>query len=72
MPELRPGDILAVMDAGAYFSSYSTNFAFPRPSIVMVNDGTTCLIRNEETFEHLTAMDAPEVFRSIEKSRALK
>ena len=72
MPELRPGDFLAVMDAGAYFSSYSTNFAFPRPAIVMVNDGTTCLIRKEETFEHLTAMDAPEVFRSLEKSHALK
>ena len=72
MPELRPGDILAIMDAGAYFSSYSTNFAFPRPAIVMVNDGTTRLIRKEETFEHLTAMDAPEVFRSIERSHALK
>jgi hypothetical protein len=47
------------MDAGAYFSSYSSNFAFPRPAIVMVDDGIASVIRQEETFEHLIAMDAP-------------
>jgi diaminopimelate decarboxylase len=57
LPELVPGDILAVMDAGAYFSSYSTNFSFPRPPIVMVSDNKSEIIRQEETFEHLTAMD---------------
>lgn len=57
LPELTPGDVLAVMDAGAYFSSYSSNFAFPRPGIVMVCDGKSCSIRNHESFEHLTAMD---------------
>jgi diaminopimelate decarboxylase len=59
LPELKAGDILAVMDAGAYFSSYSSNFAFPRPAIVMVDDGIASVIRQEETFEHLIAMDAP-------------
>lgn len=57
LPELRPGDVLAVMDAGAYFSSYSSNFSFPRPAIVMVANGEANVIRREETFEHLTAMD---------------
>ena len=57
LPELKPGDVLAVMDAGAYFSSYSTNFAFVRPPIIMVNDETAQVIRQEETFEHLIAMD---------------
>ena len=57
LPDLIPGDILAVMDAGAYFSSYSTNFSFPRPPIVMVDEGRAELIRQGETFEHLTAMD---------------
>jgi diaminopimelate decarboxylase len=57
LPELAPGDILAVMDAGAYFSSYATNFAFPRPPIVMVSEGEAKVIRREETFEHLTGMD---------------
>ncbi|MGI0016970.1 MAG: diaminopimelate decarboxylase family protein, partial [Nitrososphaera sp.] len=57
LPPLRPGDVLAVMDAGAYFSSYSSNFSFPRPPIVMVSEGGAHVIRNQETFEHLIAMD---------------
>ncbi len=57
LPELKPGDVLAVMDAGAYFSSYSSNFAFPRPEIVMVSGGKSISIRKSESFEHLTAMD---------------
>jgi len=57
LPELQSGDILAVMDAGAYFSSHSSNFSFPRPCIVMVSDGKSSVIRKRETFDHLTAMD---------------
>jgi diaminopimelate decarboxylase len=57
LPSLQPGDALAVMDAGAYFSSYSSNFAFPRPAIVMVKAGRAVLIRETETFQHLVAMD---------------
>jgi len=57
MPEVSRGDILAVMDAGAYFSSYSTNFAFPRPAIIMVKYGEIKMIRREEAFNHLVAMD---------------
>lgn len=58
LPELKPGDVLAVMDAGAYFSSYSTNFAFPRPAIIMVSDGEARVLRPEEPFDHLTSMDS--------------
>jgi diaminopimelate decarboxylase len=57
LPRLQPGDVLAVMDAGAYFSSYSSNFAFPRPAIVMIADGKASVIRATETFDHLTALD---------------
>lgn len=57
LPKLQAGDVLAVMDAGAYFSSYSTNFAFPRCAIVMVDAGNASVIRGAETFEHLTALD---------------
>ncbi len=57
LPELQAGDILAIMDAGAYFSSYSSNFAFPRPAIVMIDEGRASLIRKEETFDHLVGMD---------------
>lgn len=62
LPELSSGDILAVMDGGAYFSSYSSNFAFPRPAILMIDQGDVRVIRKEETFEHLTAMDARAAF----------
>src|SRR5215831_1914952 len=58
LPELRTGDILAVMDAGAYFSSYSMTFAFGRPAIVMVDRGEAEVIREAESFEYLTALDA--------------
>lgn len=57
LPLLDDRDIIAVMDAGAYFSSYSSNFAFQRPAIVMVNGNDVTVLRDEETFEHITAMD---------------
>lgn len=57
LPELILGDFLAVMDAGAYFSSYSTNFSFPRPTIVRVDGGRAEVIRNGETFDYLISMD---------------
>jgi diaminopimelate decarboxylase len=65
LPQLAPGDVLAVMDAGAYFASYSSNFAFPRPEIVMLHDGATETLRRRETFEHLTGMDV-----AIDRPRA--
>ena len=59
LPRLREGDVLATMDAGAYFSSFSTNFAFPRPAIVMVcEESGVRVIHHAESFEHLIAMDA--------------
>ena len=58
LPELNNDDILAIMDAGAYFSSYSSNFAFQRPPIVMVSGSGVTVLRKEETFEHLVAMDS--------------
>jgi diaminopimelate decarboxylase len=58
LPKLEVGEVLAVMDAGAYFSSYSSNFAFPRPAVVMVDEGRASVVRAAETFEHLTALDS--------------
>jgi diaminopimelate decarboxylase len=58
LPELFEGDVLLTMDAGAYFSSYSTNFAFPRPAILIVDEDGGCrLLRGAESFEHLTSLD---------------
>ena len=58
LPPLAPGDILAVMDTGAYFTSLSNNFAGPRPAVVMVENGRRRLIRRRETFEDIFSRDA--------------
>ncbi len=65
-PKLEVGDILAIMDAGAYFSSYAMNFAFPRACIVSVDGDEVKVLRNRENYKHLTAMDEVD-FLSIEE-----
>jgi diaminopimelate decarboxylase len=57
MPELKYNDVIAVMDAGAYFSSYATTFSFPRPAIVMIENGKIITLRRKETTEDITALD---------------
>ncbi|MFH1808762.1 MAG: pyridoxal-dependent decarboxylase [Pseudomonadota bacterium] len=62
-PELQVGDVLAIMDAGAYLVPFSTTFSFPRPGVVLVDDGRVVLLRRAETFEDLVARD---VMNSLE------
>ena len=57
LPALSPGDVLAVMDTGAYFTSLGNNFAGPRPAVVMIEQGNATLIRRRETFEDLFSRD---------------
>ncbi|MGH7890573.1 MAG: diaminopimelate decarboxylase family protein, partial [Thermodesulfobacteriota bacterium] len=57
LPELERGDVLAIMDAGAYFTSFSNNFSYPRPAVVLVSGDSHKLVRQHESFEHITAMD---------------
>ena len=57
LPELEAGDVLAIMDAGAYFTSFANNFSFPRPAVVGVSDGRHRLLRKRETFEQMSAVD---------------
>ncbi len=57
MPPLEVGDLIALMDAGAYFSSFSNSFAFPRPPIVLADNGETRILRERETFEAIIARD---------------
>ncbi len=61
LPRLEAGDVIAIMDAGAYFTSYACNFAFPRPGIVSLDNGQVSTLRHRERFEHLTAMDGIEL-----------
>lgn len=57
MPDLVPGDVLAVCDAGAYFTVQESNFGFPRPAIVSVRAGVPRLLRRRETFDDMVARD---------------
>ena len=57
LPPLVPGDLLSIRDAGAYFTSFANDFAFPRPAIVGVREGKARVLRHRESFEAMVAMD---------------
>ena len=51
MPELKEGDLLAILNAGAYAFSMSSQYnSRPRAAEVLVKDGESDLIRDRETF----------------------
>jgi diaminopimelate decarboxylase len=56
-PALQCGDVLAIMDAGAYFISFSNSFSFPRPAVILVSEGNHQAIRMRESFDQMIAMD---------------
>ncbi|MCK4425552.1 MAG: diaminopimelate decarboxylase, partial [Deltaproteobacteria bacterium] len=54
MPDLNQGSLLAVMSAGAYGFTMSSNYnSRPRVSEVMVKDDHFKLIRKRETYASL-------------------
>lgn len=54
MPESKPGDLLAVMSAGAYAFTMASNYnSRPRVPEILVKGDKTFLIRERETFEDL-------------------
>ena len=56
-PELEEGDVLAIMDAGAYFIPNQMVFSNPRPPIVSVHNGGCTVVRKRETFEDIVQAD---------------
>jgi diaminopimelate decarboxylase len=59
MPELKPGDLAAVLDAGAYGLSLSSNYnSRPRPAEVLVEGKRARLIRRRETMDDLLAAES--------------
>lgn len=58
IPKVKEGDIIAVLDCGAYSLSSSTQFLYPRPPAVMINSqGKEHIIRERESFEDVTGKD---------------
>ena len=58
LPELEPDDVLAVMDAGAYFTSTATNFGGPRPGVVVLDGERVEVARRRETYEDLARLES--------------
>ena len=65
LPEVSPGDVIAVLDTGAYQDALANNFnAIPRPATVLVRGDESELIRRAETVEDVFARDVvPERLR---------
>lgn len=54
LAEVHPGDVLAILNAGAYGFSMSSNYnSKPRPAEVLVDHHTHRLIRRRETLEDI-------------------
>jgi diaminopimelate decarboxylase len=54
----RPGNLLAILDAGAYGMSLSSNYnSRPRAAEVMVDSGRTKLVRRRETLKEMLAAE---------------
>jgi diaminopimelate decarboxylase len=54
LPEIKEGDILAIMNTGAYaFSMASQYNSRPRPREVLIKNGDCEIIREKETYEDL-------------------
>jgi diaminopimelate decarboxylase len=58
LPELAPGDVLAVPATGAYTASMASNYnTLPRPAAVMVAAGQARLVVRREAVDDLLARD---------------
>lgn len=54
LPDVRPGDVLSLENAGAYGFSMASNYNLrERPAEVLVYEGVPHLIRRRETFEDM-------------------
>ena len=55
--KLDEGDIIAILDAGAYGYTMSSPYnSRPRPAEILIKDGQSFLIREAESFEDLTRL----------------
>jgi diaminopimelate decarboxylase len=58
VPEIEPGDVIALLDTGAYEEGSASNFnALPRPATVLVRGADAEVIRRAERIEELYARD---------------
>lgn len=66
MPAFKPGDLVAIMSAGAYGFSMASNYnSRPKPAEVMAKDDSFSIIRSRETYDDLVRGEViPEFLRT--------
>jgi diaminopimelate decarboxylase len=58
LPEVEPGELLAIRDVGAYGFVMTSNYNLrPRPAEVVMKEGVFQLARRRETFDDLVALE---------------
>lgn len=58
MPEIKSGDLLAVLATGAYNYSMASNYnRIPRPPVILTKNGRSKLAVRRETYEDLVRND---------------
>jgi diaminopimelate decarboxylase len=57
MPKVAAGEMLAILDSGAYFTSWESSFGFPRPAIISAVNCRHSLLRERESFDHMISLD---------------
>jgi len=56
LPDLGPGDLVAILDAGAYGMTMASNYnTQPRPPEIVVSGGVAAVARRRETWDDLLA-----------------
>lgn len=72
LPELHPGDLLAVPMVGAYCLAMASNYNLsPRPAAVIVAFGDARLIRRRETYDDLLRNDVIDACSSAQAAGRL-
>lgn len=60
LPATKPGDVLAMLDTGAYGYSMASNYnRNPRPAVVFVENGQAQLVIKRESLDDLVSLDLP-------------
>ena len=57
LPLVKEGEILALMDTGAYFNALESSFNFHKPAIISINDDECRVVRRRETFQDMIGRD---------------
>lgn len=60
LPATKPGDVLAMLDTGAYGYAMASNYnRNPRPAVVFAENGHAQLVIKRESYEDLVHLDQP-------------